>query len=1457
MTSMVGGAADKTGNRYEHLWTALRLADLLEGKASRIRLEPPSAAGTGIEFEVDIDGATWGEQLKDSSQNWTINRLNTEGVLAAAKHQVALGRKFRLIASAQTTVLETLTNRARATVSLSEFEGALTKELTPDLETLCAHLKITKEDAFQLLKNIYAEQWPMAALDRIVKTTVKRIYADDPEIVIGALRQFCDEHIHEECTAPLVAAYLEGVGLQRRLLVGNHTVGDQLHRTVRRHQLRAESVQPQFGLVRRADSDNLIAALTAPDGPQLTILDGKAGYGKSTVVSEAAARLEESGWFVAVARMDDGVPISTSDQLGIQMSLSESPAVLISGLAGESKALLVIDQLDAVSIFSGRIPNSFDAVIEVLDEISRVPNVKVLLVSRTVDLNNDPRIGGLLKGKYAANRITLGLLELGDVKDYLELNYGHAPSGATLELLRTPLHLAVYVYLSDQGRQRSYQSLQGLYEELTTDVRRRAAQRVGSLDWDGITSTLVDYMSSNEVLWAPIAILDQFAPGEVSALVSEGILVRDDTGIAFMHESNFDYLFARGFINSGGAVHPFLAESGQYLFRRSQTRQILEHLASTDRPAFRQAVAEVLAASDIRSHIKDVITTLLRQIMPTAEDWEAIEEIAWGNSLIAPKVRALLSEPGWFDAADQLGRWPDWLANEDRVDLVLRPLISAAKGRPARVAELVRPHKGSTDAWRERFSALVSWSLTPDLVDLAVELIEAGEIDAARGPITVNSDYWTILYGLEEHPEQAARMVGAYLRRALVRAQSEGSADPFTSEHLAMDSQSGTIISDVAANAPAEFLSEVLPFVIAVAMSDQKERDHRFPSGARWGYQYRETAFRVQDKLFAATDSALRALAPQHAIPEAQFRTLREAESSELRFLACRALTASNDPDAAVTWLVGDLRNFALGWADSPNWASRELIEAYTPNCSDELFEQLEAVLLSDSNWLASRRELEQYTLLSALDMNRASLNAKRRLGELQRQFTPNPPPPPQPIRAQWVGPPIPHDATRHMSDDNWLTALRKYNGGGRWRAGVRVGGAMELARELGERASEDPERFSQLALRFDASIPAVAMGQIIRNIARAVPLDLLADVCEHAASQYDESVGNDICLTIAGIGKASPRLVELLAKYSQAEDPTQDEPRAAGTDSALYGGDLFNAGLNSTRGACAVAVAEIISVDGELTDLLLPVVTRLAADPVLAVRTRAAEAVIALARHRPEAALDCAMSLFDCDIEVLDAPSSEELLMQSVSYAPERFTPVMQRMLNGSMQVAKRAGRIWAIADHRGAIRAPLAATVADLPTAARVGAAEILSANVADSADHLAILFNDSEADVRAAAARSMRHLPDPMPSRIEQLVDEFIESPAFVDHMDDLIDGLEEMTSTLPRAALKACQRAVEVAADDLGDMRTARATLGQDVVKILLRLYRQGDNETRTQCLDIVDSLVDRNAYGVAQVLDDER
>src|SRR5687767_10342823 len=115
MSSLLGGAADKLGNRYEHWWTAYRAADVLRGTASRIRLEPPGIDGTGIEFEVDEPGASWSEQVKaaPAGGRWTPARLTREGVLSKLQNHLVAGRLVRLVLSTDASEFQTLTTRAR------------------------------------------------------------------------------------------------------------------------------------------------------------------------------------------------------------------------------------------------------------------------------------------------------------------------------------------------------------------------------------------------------------------------------------------------------------------------------------------------------------------------------------------------------------------------------------------------------------------------------------------------------------------------------------------------------------------------------------------------------------------------------------------------------------------------------------------------------------------------------------------------------------------------------------------------------------------------------------------------------------------------------------------------------------------------------------------------------------------------------------------------------------------------------------------------------------------------------------------------------------------------------------------------------------------------------------------------------------------------------------------------
>lgn len=54
-----------------------------------------------------------------------------------------------------------------------------------------------------------------------------------------------------------------------------------------------------------------------------------------------------------------------------------------------------------------------------------------------------------------------------------------------------------------------------------------------------------------------------------------------------------------------------------------------------------------------------------------------------------------------------------------------------------------------------------------------------------------------------------------------------------------------------------------------------------------------------------------------------------------------------------------------------------------------------------------------------------------------------------------------------------------------------------------------------------------------------------------------------------------------------------------------------------------------------------------------------------------------------------------------------------------------------------------------------------------------------------------------------------------------------------------------------------MRLAHSTLGQPVMRVVMAVYRQGDIAVRARCLDVIDRLSERDAYGWRELIEDER
>ncbi len=199
--ALPGGAADKLGNRYEDWWTLCRVADVLEGKASAIRLEPPGAEGEGAEFRVDeTGGGVWYEQVKSRGRPWTVAALRP--VLAGFHERLAAGSNVRVIVSSGAPEFEDLADRCRAVDPANDYTSVLSAKQREHLDSVASWWQVSREDALECLRRVFVEHHPQKSLRRLVTARYERLVVGDAEAVLNQLRGWLDDKLHEELTAP-------------------------------------------------------------------------------------------------------------------------------------------------------------------------------------------------------------------------------------------------------------------------------------------------------------------------------------------------------------------------------------------------------------------------------------------------------------------------------------------------------------------------------------------------------------------------------------------------------------------------------------------------------------------------------------------------------------------------------------------------------------------------------------------------------------------------------------------------------------------------------------------------------------------------------------------------------------------------------------------------------------------------------------------------------------------------------------------------------------------------------------------------------------------------------------------------------------------------------------------------------------------------------------------------------
>lgn len=1526
-----GGSADKLGNRYEALWAIDQLLRIVDGAATDFLLEPLNPDDSlGIEFRVSNTDRTveyWSVKRQTTrAAGWTLSTLAAKdnrgrSILSDLLGHVQQNTAHRSVFASMLAApdFDELRTYAADQKMLDE-RLARSKDLTAGYQSfllpICGgdHDKVR---AFLLATRTYAID--ETQLRDSVEFKVRKLFyrvgggLADPAAVRGYLCDLLHENIHRPICIDAILDCLASHGIRRSDWAIDKSVTDQITAICETYceSLHSQLVNRKF--IEIPGSTSILGPGGLPAATKVLLI-GDAGGGKSCSLAITVTSLRSDGVPVLPIRFDllpEGI-LSTTE-LGHKLLLPESPTLVLSAVAKGKPCILAVDQLDAVSIASGRRTELWNLFDSLRREAEKIPNLYLLVGCRAFDLEHDHRMRALKAPGSGFAPVELKPLRSEQVDAALR-EAGVMPESlmpGLKPILTVPLHLSMFLSLPASV----YPSIRGrdeLFDQFWLDKERKTGLRLGRpAAWTAVIDTLSNWLSSHQQLSAPEMILDAYT-SDASAMASEYVLVRADGRFRFFHESFFDYAFARRFAASGRLLIDLLLPNEQHLFRRAQVRQVLAYLRAQDRPCYLQELASILTTDAVRFHIKSLILQWMSALPdPRPEEWAVLKTLFLAKPEFRSHVLGVVrANEDWFDVLDGIGFFRDALSSSDvtreQEAVWLLSMPNTMAKRSARVATLLKDARKLSDAWNQYLRYICRQGdvyHSREMFDLFLSLIDDGTLDGLKPGFAVNDDWWCMLYSMgEKYPDLACEAIGHWLDHELATWAQANNNSVDTEEgpksNLLLDqhldrSGYGTQVVLAATKAPLSFVEQMLPRIARFINETANDCGDRLQIDPLFSFRiFGDNPMQVHSALLCGLAHSLEALARTDSTGlNRLIAPFKDRPHDAIVYLVLRAWTAAPDTYAntLADFLVADPRRLKVGYASwggdggsAANHTSSQAVKAASSLCTPERLAALVTAIINLSDdWESNnprfrgRRQLE---LLESVDAERLGAAGRAKLLELQAKFPTVNRTEPMAIGFSCVGSPVPEDAQAKMSDENWLGAMRKYAGVGSCndRSFEFSGGEYQLAQALEGRTKADPVRFAALVERMEDDLPESYFSAILRGVA-----DCISNAKDSAPLVISFA---QVILLLRRVGRLPNRpcgrpLAYLVEKWKAQDwpddildligwhaindpDPDMELWRTlAESGQFYYGGDPLIAGINSARGSMASAISRLLFEKPTRFARLKDAVYSLSHDRSVAVRMCAIETLLPLLNFDSATAIEWFKECLALDPVLYSGRLVEHFLRYAVERDYAGVRSVLEVMLGSSSEKALAASaRLICIAALDDDVAKPDAERIHNGTPLFRKAAADVYSTHIAHKVVGAACrtllkpFFSDTDESVRTEAASAFHHIAEMSTEMLMDLLAAFLEAKPGAKALEQVVRALEDSPVQLPDLVCRLAGQCIDAFKDEAGDISKAGAAAAMGLSKIVIRLYTQtAEPAIQSRCLTMIDMMERYHFLGLSQEL----
>ena len=933
------------------------------------------------------------------------------------------------------------------------------------------------------------------------------------------------------------------------------------------------------------------------DKKNVAMLIDQAGVGKTVALHDVQYELELKGIDVLAIKADQQLSgITQLNEIQTRLSFLQSPEQILGRLAQLGRVVVLIDQIDALSLSLAHDQATLDVVLDLIARLRRIPNLRIVISCRIFDRNNDQR----LKQIDIPKEFTLTQLTDDEISNFLNsigISFRDLPK-PTKFLLKNPLHLNLFVLaLSNASTIRKnilgVTSLQELYGAIWENILLQDnSQAPSKADRVEVIKLFTEYMSDHQVINVPKNYLLQpdmkHLEKTISWLASVGILVESNTNWVFIHQTFFDYCFARDFVEREKNLIEVIQQSDQGLFIRPLLLQVIAFMRGTNSEQYITTLSALLSSPKIRYHLRDLLLNWFGSLSdPTTDEWIIAQRL-----LIVPEkkpyvLKSMFGNSGWF-ARLRSTFLPNWLNEQVIDDSLLFYIVSVGELSDIQldVFTLLKPFVGKNEDWNNRLVRIVSqirkWhsceaveffqQVILHLSNLnRIDVYQIGEISKLFPKSGVSLLRFLLDFTLNQFDKSDTPNSSSFLINDSLRILENN--DLGEAFHIASKAESKL------------FLEAILPWLNRViSFRDIPETPSPFyfvGDQLSWGWHNEHESiehaiiFSIIDSLIeVAKSDALYFTGVARSLSQSPYRTPQLILVHG--FLGLSSIYTSE----ALSFLLADRRRLDLGDIDA--YDSRQLIQTIYPILSSEKQSQLEEFILQPPLIDKKRgldglrwRGIEQLHLLQSIPQESLSKKAKRQLVEWEHKF-PNSIPITNPATmiSGTVISPISDKTAKKMSNHQWILAMNKYHGEVCHNDFLK-GGSRQLSTVLQTLIKENPERYFEILQLANDDVDDNYVQTFLNGFAESsAPVELLLYTIRRFSKDPNRNIKRTIAWSIEKRAKEEiPNdIIDLLNSYLRT-NPGEDE---WWWTKGEHNGDVYSSFLNSDRGASFSALMRI-----------------------------------------------------------------------------------------------------------------------------------------------------------------------------------------------------------------------------------------------------------------------------------------